>query len=69
MQKLDRFIGYLMPKKDQAAPEASAAEDHEAEEGKPYDWCRNFTFTTEPVEKVPSCVCFIQQLSVCAGYH
>merc|ERR1712086_107064 len=47
MQKLDRFIGYLMPKKDQVAPEASAAEDHEAAEdqGKPYDWCRNFTFT------------------------
>jgi len=66
MQKLDRFIGYLMPKKDQVAPEASAAEDHEAEEGKPYDWCRNFTFTTEPVEKV---FVFTEETDQFLGYN
>jgi len=64
MQKLDRFIGYLMPKK--SVPEASAAEEQEVGEGKPYDWCRNFTFTTEPVEKV---VVFTEETDQFLGYN
>lgn len=59
MHKLDRFIGYLMPKKEQKEAQDEA-------EGEQFDWCRNFTFTTEPVEKV---FVFTEESDQLLGYN